>query len=100
VSAKAFFGELAKSMGLGVSGDMPPPNSPYTPPTVPLIGSMDDAWASKSCAACNADNYPSLIGYRHHFAKCLGCSPGMADLAANAIMFKHEMLRRYPGMSG
>jgi hypothetical protein len=94
VTAKAFMAELAKSLEMSGSPYMP------APPLPPVPGSMNDVWSNKSCPNCQADSFPSLYGYRQHFAKCMGHPPGVADLLANATMYRHELLARSPDLYG
>ena len=58
------------------------------------------ARAAKSCAGCGVDAAPSLLGYRMHFAKCLGFPPGASDLYAHAVMHKHALTWKVPALDG
>jgi hypothetical protein len=53
--------------------------------------SMENIWSARTCDACGVHVNPSLSGYRQHFAKCLGCDQGVADVAAHALMHKSNM---------
>jgi len=61
------------------------------PPGVWSPDTMDTVWNSRTCEACGVHENPSLSGYRQHFAKCLGCDQGVADVAAHALMHKSNM---------
>lgn len=78
VSAKAYVAELAKAA--------------YPDTTIlALPQTMDDVYAASECANCGVHHVPSLLGYRRHFAKCLGYPSGMADIAAHATMHRRNM---------
>jgi hypothetical protein len=76
ISAKAHMIELAKS---------------YMVPGLAMANNMQDVWAHKACAKCNVHEAPSLLGYRHHFAKCCGHPEGIADINAHAMMYRRQM---------
>lgn len=80
LTAKSFLAELVKSM----------------PPQFDLPNSMDEAWNSATCAKCSVHKSPSLLGFRGHFAKCLGHAPGAADILGHAMMYKCMMNRSLP----
>jgi hypothetical protein len=61
------------------------------PPGVWSPNTMETVWNSRTCEACGVHENPSLSGYRQHFAKCLGCDQGAADVAAHALMHKQNM---------
>ena len=82
VTAKAFLAELIAAKAESMPPSMLPLNVPQT---------MDDAYASSVCKACGVHEMPSLLGYRRHFAKCLGAPPGAADLLAHAVMYRRAM---------
>jgi len=50
---------------------------------------MWDVWKALECPACRVHEAPTLVGARHHFAKCLGQPNGTADILAHAAMHKH-----------
>lgn len=83
VSAKAYMIELAKSFAAGGSS-----------PVVPA--DMAELWKAGACPACQVDTAPSLLGYRSHFRLCKGYAPGVADVAAHALMHRYNMHRRLP----
>jgi hypothetical protein len=99
ISAKAYVAEIAKAFGNAAF-------APTAPPTMqgmggPPIGTtlpnnMSDVWAHKSCTGCGVHAAPSLLGYRSHFAKCLGFPAGASDLYAHATMYKHAMVQKVP----
>jgi hypothetical protein len=93
VSAKSYMTELAKSFASEYHGD------PDEPPVVELPGTMLDVWKSRGCVKCGVQAYPSLLGYRAHFAKCLGYSAGAADICAHAVMHKHALAARVPALA-
>ena len=99
VSAKAYIGELVKSMHF-----TPEQTAPATmqgmggPPNIQLPNSMADLWSAKDCSMCGAHAAPSLFGYRDHFEKCLSFPPGAADILSHAAMYRHEMARRVPSL--
>lgn len=64
-----------------------------SPPGVRTLDTMESVWSARTCEACGVGDNPSLLGYRHHFVKCMGCSPGHADVAAHALMHKQNMSR-------
>ena len=77
VAAKAFLSELSKDM-IG--------SSPFAAPS-----SLNGLVGMGKCDACGVHETPSLLGYRRHFGKCMGLSPGMADIYAHALMHKYNM---------
>ena len=91
VTAKAFMAELrAKAV---------PPGPPVTP-LLAVPQTMDDVSAAAKCDGCEVHKAPSLPGYRTHFAKCCGFHPGMADVFANALMYKRACSAALGGMAG
>lgn len=66
--------------------------SALLPPTGAFPSSMDDVWDSRACKSCGVHDVPSLLGYRAHFAKCLSYPPGVADVAAHALMHRRSMM--------
>jgi hypothetical protein len=99
VSAKSYLMEIAKAYGQvpetvpeTVQGMEGPPIGTQLPNT------MQDVWARKSCSGCGVHASPSLLGYRQHFAKCLGFPPGSADLYAHATMHKTRMVSNVPAL--
>ena len=84
LTAKSFLAELAKSM----------------PPSMALPNSMPDAVAASMCKSCGVHAVPSLLGYRQHFAKCMGYPPEAADLLGHALMYKCAMDRSLTGPAG
>lgn len=82
LTAKSYMVELAKSFA---------PSQPYEPP------SMAEIVKSSVCPACSVHTLPSLIGYRQHFMTCKSMHPGMADVAAHAMMHRTNMLRAFSG---
>lgn len=99
VTAKSYMAELAKSFSSSTFEPTVPPTMQgmQGPPVgVQLPNTMADVWARKSCAVCGVDSFPSLFGYRSHFAKCMGYPEGAADLFAHAVMHRHRMSRAVP----
>lgn len=101
ISAKSYLTEIAKSYGQQVFT----PTAPGTmqgmqnPPVGSMLpNTMSDVWAQKACSKCGAHTVPSLLGYRNHFAKCMGYPFGAADLFANAVMHKHAMVANIPAL--
>lgn len=84
VMAKAYLAEMAKAQGL----DVP------LPPTARLPDTMADA--AQPCPNCAVHEAPSVMGYRKHFAACKGCSEGMSDILAHAVMHRHFMGQGLP----
>lgn len=83
VTAKAFLAELVAAKAETLT---PPSTLPLDVPQT-----MDDAYAASVCKACGVHETPSLLGYRRHFVKCVGASPGTADLLAHAVMYRRAM---------
>jgi hypothetical protein len=79
VMAKAYLSEMAKDLPL--------------PPSARLVETLSEA--AQPCPNCGVHNAPSVLGYRKHFSTCKGCSEGMSDILAHAVMH-----RRYMGQSG
>ena len=84
VTAKAYMAELAKAQGLDTS----------LPPTAKLPDTVADA--AQPCPNCEVHKAPSVLGYRKHFAACKGCSEGMSDILAHAVMHRHFMGQGLP----
>ena len=78
VSAKSYLAELAKAL----------------PPTAWIPDTVADA--ASPCPNCEVHKTPSLLGYRRHFAACKGCSAGMSDILAHAMMHRTNMDRSLP----
>jgi hypothetical protein len=99
VSAKSYLIELAKSFGNVGTLPVIMRGMEGPPIGIQLPNTMADVWAQKSCAGCGVHTAPSLLGYRSHFAKCLGFPPGASDLYAHAVMHKHAMAKWAPGLN-
>lgn len=94
VTAKAYMGEIAKSyLGEALAAGMD------TPPIGTMFpNTMNDVWSRRNCPGCGVSQFPTLHGYRQHFAKCLGYPAGNADIYAHAAMHKHAMASRVPAL--
>lgn len=102
LSAKSYLIELAKAMKpeeTRPTTKFPLAEGMQGPPIgTQLPNTMADVWMAKNCTGCGANDYPSLLGYRSHFAKCLGFPPGAADICAHAVMHRHGMEERMPNL--
>jgi hypothetical protein len=59
--------------------------------------SMVDLETMRTCPSCGVETYPTTIGYRTHFEKCLGFEPGESEIYAHAAMHslrKSQILRK------
>ena len=94
VTAKAFLNGLIAAK----AAEPPSPlhDGPLRGPPISSIlavpQTMDDVYAKADCPGCRAQDFPSVVGYRNHFTKCLGMEPGAADLAAHAVMYKRHLM--------
>jgi 8-oxo-dGTP pyrophosphatase MutT (NUDIX family) len=62
--------------------------------------SMQDLAGMGKCAGCGVDQYPSLLGYRQHFQKCLSLPPGQSDIYSYALMHRHNMDKSFVSGAG
>lgn len=101
VSAKAYLVEIAKAYHMSpipteIETGETAAGMGSTPPGIQIPNTMADVWLQKSCAGCGAHKMPSVMGYRNHFAKCMGYPHGAADLFAHAVMHKHALMAMVP----
>ncbi len=62
--------------------------------------SMQDLVGTGKCAGCGVGDYPSLLGYRQHFEKCMSLPPGASDIYAHAMMHRYNMDKSFSGAGG